>query len=663
MDKETREEVLSLLKIAEALQQDLYGSLPGWTKYQDKEYKYLRQNIGFSMFGPPSTDKDSQITELASLMDNVTDITHYSKEQLQTIHTIFSKIKKYEKTVHEKKYILFDIIYNVTISYQLLQEKQSRSKAANKEKNKYSDFEALRINAIFKTASTNDKEHYIDEGGRIYKDWKDYLDHNTLPKCIMVVPKDGSYQPDSHCEMTDNFSKVALETKESPACSLLHRLLFGADIASGVAASVALGIGITSMFTPVAPIAMGASALAMGINSVWSLGRASENLIDRKMHDESINLDNLEAVSSWLGIATGTVGGTQTVTKRIMVNAIQKGAQISQLCKVTHDVALIGNLIVGSVGTTFQGYFMFQKYKETESVNIIDATLFGAHLLFFANTIINIQFAESLIQSTQTKIMDDYRNNMRNKNLRKKYNKVIRRAVGNNRNKIEQNAEVIKYINNRVDLNKYKINPLPKNVSGNFNSDNLSVKIINDVTILEPKNFILKFIKEIINSSSRQYKEGDLGEFSMSQNKSTYNNKLLELKSLFARLLDELYNSDESPKHDKKFSVDNFIEIIKDLSKVNHCVTDILQQMFHVVWCIITRSQPCFHFLVDIFHLLWRYIYSNLQKNKCFVDSPIWVNKVIFAMNEIADKFVDETCNAFEKYIAEKAVAVKYMSN
>lgn len=34
---------------------------------------------------------------------------------------------------------------------------------------------------------------FIDSCARVYQTWELYLENNKLPKCLMVIPKDGRY--------------------------------------------------------------------------------------------------------------------------------------------------------------------------------------------------------------------------------------------------------------------------------------------------------------------------------------------------------------------------------------------------------------------------------------------------------------------------------------
>lgn len=95
----------------------------------------------------------------------------------------------------------------------------------------------------------------IDHDGRMYKNWEDYLQNNKLPKCTMVYPKDGIYQCNPNYKITEQSSTVWIEVKDSPACSLKDTIVKICDNVSNVLTlSATVGLGVTSLFTPVGPM-------------------------------------------------------------------------------------------------------------------------------------------------------------------------------------------------------------------------------------------------------------------------------------------------------------------------------------------------------------------------------------------------------------------------
>lgn len=270
-----------MLRIAEVQQQEYYELLAEWTLYEEDKYKYLRQNIGFAIYGPASEDKTADVVLYKDKITNNYDLVetfYYSKKAKSTIDIIYNKILEFGeeniKAGTEKKSntkgVYYGVIFNVIFRPKNnsvnvpTSKKESNSKEASTSKGKSTSKEENEINIcltpIFKIKCSQCKEQqiwYIDMNGRVYKSWTDYKENNTLPPCTMVLPKDGFYQPDTTYEITEKYSTVWLEIVDSPACNPINTFLNVADTASSVISVAGVALGVASLFTPVGPVVLG----------------------------------------------------------------------------------------------------------------------------------------------------------------------------------------------------------------------------------------------------------------------------------------------------------------------------------------------------------------------------------------------------------------------
>ena len=257
-----------MLNIAKRQQQEYYELLPEWTRYTKDEYKYLKQNIGFAIFGPPS-----EMTDVALRNTNnqyYSNIFDYPSEIKKIIDIIYDKILEFGevdiKAETCTKAVYYGLIYNITfrtkessVTNKSTEEKSTKEKSI-KEKNEEENKININLRPIFKIKSSKCEEQqtwYIDTEGRVYKNWMWYKENNTLQACTMVLPKDGFYQPDENFEITEEYSTVWLEILDSPACSTLQTILNMGDRASSILGVVGLGLGVASMLTPVGPAVLG----------------------------------------------------------------------------------------------------------------------------------------------------------------------------------------------------------------------------------------------------------------------------------------------------------------------------------------------------------------------------------------------------------------------
>ncbi|XP_043281342.1 uncharacterized protein [Venturia canescens] len=304
--------------------------------------------------------------------------------------------------------------------------------------------------------TTSEKIYYIDNDGRVYKGFKDYLDNNTLPKCTMVYPKDGKYQMNlvsfkhrKHPRKNGEFiTDVWLEHRQSPADNLASKVLKGGDIATTIISFASLGVGIAAMFTPIGPIAAIAGGVGGAIGSTWTVGRSAQHLADRGLHDETINpIENRSVMGAWIGIAGGAVGFVASGSTALVSRAIRTGTTIGRAATVAYDAVLIGNLVVNGVGLSFKGYDMYASYMESKQISAVDVVMLATHLFFFGNSVMNIRFARTIIESSQAQLLKDYEASLRSNRHRNEFQRMARNTRAAGTNDISSNEEIIRGIN------------------------------------------------------------------------------------------------------------------------------------------------------------------------------------------------------------------------
>lgn len=284
-------------------QQCFYELLPECTEYKFDEHKILRQNIGYAIYGSMSNDNESTTESNKKSEDlsdtDVVDAINYDEKAKNVIETIYNKICKYTIGTDNTQPIYFGIIYNVIFAPNI-NVNPKKEKEVKNEENKETNIEikepvkeeeereslisyipifTIRRNIQEKSTLTSSEQEgntksenkanyeiwYIDIGGRVYKSWTDYVENNNLPKCTMVLPKDGCYQADVSYPVTEDYSTVWLEIRESPACTWTSAICNGMDIVSGIAALGTTGLCVAGMFTPLAPVAIVTGKLSWNI--------------------------------------------------------------------------------------------------------------------------------------------------------------------------------------------------------------------------------------------------------------------------------------------------------------------------------------------------------------------------------------------------------------
>lgn len=297
-------------------QQYFYEFLPDFIEYKFNEHKYLRQNIGCAIYGLPMSNENASKENTENIIScswkpehsndtdaDITDTVNYDEKAKNVIDIIYNKICEYIIENNDTQPIYFGIIYNIIfcpkMNVQLKKkevEKETKTKTEVRESEKEEEEKEFAVSPIpiFKirrniqkksdtVKNSKQKENtkteieadyeiwYIDICGRVYENWADYIENNNLPPCTMVVPKDGVYQADLSYPVTEDNSIVWLEVIDSPACALTTRICNGMDIVSIIAGVGTAGLGVLSLFTPLAPAAIITGKLLKDIIDIISI--------------------------------------------------------------------------------------------------------------------------------------------------------------------------------------------------------------------------------------------------------------------------------------------------------------------------------------------------------------------------------------------------------
>ncbi|XP_018403377.1 PREDICTED: uncharacterized protein LOC108780239 [Cyphomyrmex costatus] len=619
-------------------QQCLFELLPDCIIYKENEHEYLKQNIGYAIYGPPqntestSTKEDHVYCKTENLNDtDVVGTVGYTEDAQKVINKIYDKIRTSSVKTDDSGSIYCGVIYNMVFRPKTknVKSKKKAKEETNKDKKdllivmpvpiftirnkkKYETAKKAKQESTLTVAEVQYETLYIDVTGRVYKNWTDYKENNNLPESTMVLPKHGFYESDPHYLPTEDYSTVWLEILESPSCKWKTKLCKGIDFASTVVGCGTIGLSIAALFTPLAPVVAISGVAAAGVTGVWSLSRNTHQLVDRSSHEESIHVLDREAFGHYLSMAStafglGAIGGTAIIS-----NVAARGMSVNTLARVAFNTVQGGSLILSGIGIIYQGHFMYDKYKKDKTVSVIDALNLATHLMFFYGSVVKVKFASDIIESTQGKVINDYKETLNTKRLRKKFNKIARQAAENNTCKISENAEVILYIKQRQELLSNKF----VSTTGSERVDSTSPKIVwsvdrgkltvNGMVLLDPIEFVTHLIK--------------LGIFvGIDQNDSSgplnnANESVVEqLMKVFCDLLSNFYLSDNCPKSEKLPIVPDFEPLIREISSMQ-INEDYLKMLFKITEKLMKRSKDMADFLLLTFAFVWQYCKANVKQ-------------------------------------------------
>ncbi|KYQ57709.1 hypothetical protein ALC60_03349 [Trachymyrmex zeteki] len=648
-------------------QQCLFELLPECTIYKNDEHEYLKQNIGYAIYGPPentkstSTKEDHCYCKTESPNDaDVVGTVGYSEDAQKVINKIYERICTSSVETDDAGSIYYGVIYNMIFRPKTNVKPKKKEVKEEANKDVLDLVMPVPIFTIRKQENTSTADEvqyatsYIDATSRVYKNWTDYIENNNLPECTMVLPKHGFYESNPAYHPTEDYSTVWLEILESPSCKWNVKLCKGMDVASTVVGFGTIGLSIAALFTPLAPVVAISGVAVTTATSAWSFGRNTQQLVDRSKHKESIYLFDREAFAHYLSMTSTAFGLGAMGGSAIISNVAARGMTVNTLARVAFNTVQGGSMILSGVGVIYQGHCMYDKYKKEKTVSVIDALNLATHLMFFCGSVVKVQFASDIIESTQSNVIKDYKDSVSTKRLRNKFNKIVRKAADNNTCKISENAEVILYIKHRRDLlsnrpvtnggNQY--DSTSHNIVWSVNRGRLT---INGIILLDPIEFVTRLIKLGIfigiNENDSSGPPNNANELTVEQ-----------LTKVLCDLLSKFYVSDDCPKSKNLPVVPDFEPLIREMSSLQ-INGDYLKMLFQITEKLMRRSKNMDDFLLLTFAFVWQYCKANLKQWGMYLCSQsICSNKIlhriIIAIFEAIDMVVSNLYHAFEIYIA-----------
>ncbi|XP_075145965.1 uncharacterized protein LOC142220623 [Haematobia irritans] len=342
---------------------------------------------------------------------------------------------------------------------------------------------------------------YVDETGRVYQNWKSFIEENLLPGGIMVAPRKGIYNFDK-----DN--KVILDVYRTPNGTEGAQLLNAAQSGSAI-----LGLGsaciplAAALSVPVAaPVMAAAGVVALGVGAFTSITSAL-NLIDRSKHEQSVAINDRQARASYLGVAGGVLGVASAGATRAMTSMAAAG-------KATMGIeALINGLNISSIVLSGSGVAngvldLIFKFQDDDQISALDALQLSASLVLFTHSVYNFQLASNIANEARTNSIKSYRETLSNRQ-RRMFDKISKETIrirGDTQGKIDivRNINKIperKYLNDlfkvNKNMNKANVRPAFSSSEGVVLNNDMSV----DTTALRQNINLLEQVSKPIPTS------------------------------------------------------------------------------------------------------------------------------------------------------------------
>ncbi|KAK5647165.1 hypothetical protein RI129_002057 [Pyrocoelia pectoralis] len=391
--------------------------------FEAHQHDALKQKIGFSKFGPPSTEDG------------------YDAKQIKAIENTYQAIM-----IQSNKYS--ESLDCVTISFVFnclkpLPSEVKKRKKRYRDYNEYTDIMPIPVYIIRKCSGSSDPcRIIIDHDDRVYESWSDYIEDNKLHKCMMVAPKNGRYK-----KVND---EVSISEHYSPACAVGQDVLKGADITSAV-----IGVGTTGVYVAaaipalaVAPIALTVAAVISASVGIYSIVRSSITIHDRRIHAESMSFANSEARGAYLNIVAGSLGFVGAGATAVVSQLAGRGLIIGTNAKIALNAVNGINAGTSAANVANSTYEIIDKWIHDKTASALSVLQWSCSLLFFHNAVINFKTANVIINEAQNNALTSFKESLSDPQ-RKTLNKLLKETIFQNQgNGQKGNAEVIQSLSN-----------------------------------------------------------------------------------------------------------------------------------------------------------------------------------------------------------------------
>ncbi|XP_060536449.1 uncharacterized protein LOC132708259 isoform X2 [Cylas formicarius] len=397
-----------------------------YDRFDKVDHPKLIQKIEYALFGPP-------LSEFG--YDNK--MKKKSQQLFEVILKESAKIAEYQDRVE----IAF--IYNCT---QPLPKERLKRASKYVKYNPKTDITPVPVFVLRKCrGSKNNCRIFIDDCCRVYQSWRQYLTRNKLPECEMTVPSDGRYQT------SDNF--VLLEKHLSPACHKDAKILQAVDTTSTVAGVLSGGVFVAAAIPAitVAPFVLIGSAVVGAVVGGYAIGRSSYQIHDRRVHNQSMSFANSEARGAYLNILAGSLGFVGAGANTVLTQLAARGANIGQGARILANTIAVAKVGASGASLLNSGHeVIFEQWiKENRTPSRLALLQLATSMLFFTNSVVNFKTASTIVEESQTRVLQDYADSLRSNRHRKTFTKLTKETIRQQGgNQARGRAEVISTIRN-----------------------------------------------------------------------------------------------------------------------------------------------------------------------------------------------------------------------
>ncbi|XP_055596327.1 uncharacterized protein LOC129746609 [Uranotaenia lowii] len=207
---------------------------------------------------------------------------------------------------------------------------------------------------------------FLDMNGRLYTDFKNFLDTNKFPKGFLCFPEDGEIRLNENHDLSISCRTVGT----------IDQLMMYTDV---VAATAGVGFSVASIFATgglAAPAVIGSALM-----TAYGAARDSYNLYDMGKHEESLNpFKNAEARRRFLSMVMHMFSLTASGSELLLRRMMNAGKAPSSLLPIVNNATRSISTGLGTalaVDTVIHSLQNWKNLTLADEINLICSICFG----------------------------------------------------------------------------------------------------------------------------------------------------------------------------------------------------------------------------------------------------------------------------------------------
>lgn len=331
----------------------------------------LKLFMAYTYYGSSFNANEDSDSDINTQMNNINEemFDYYKDDEKQNVINMINLIKTAIKNTGPCVHVGITMTHSV----------------CEMECNSCQDFPAKGIHQWYLLRIRQDKSCiYIDfDHKRLYKDWNDYLNNNTLPAGYMFYPESGFY----------DHSKYLIQHL-TPSSRQSAKMLKEIDLVSHVSKFVSdafLGAGL--VFPILSPVLI-PSATVITSFSTWKAVRKISKLSDLNQHSES--LISKEANEHWIKLAIASLG-IITAPLNATVRTLKLSDSLDMTTKIEKSLCF-AQKSASLAHCSLEIIHFGSNFLNTRQVTLKDLMCFRLDLFVASGLMLPIHYAHEIIE-------------------------------------------------------------------------------------------------------------------------------------------------------------------------------------------------------------------------------------------------------------------------